>query len=284
MATTFTLIRPEAVERGLIADICKRFEKRGFTLVALKMLRPGPDLAHAHYKTSTSEPDKALLRAIADGPVVAAAWRGPNVVAAVQTMVGAAEPANALPGTIRGDLALSAEELLVECAADAAHAAALCALWFTAAELAAAPAGAAAPAAPPKPDAGVAAAAAAKPSKRAAPAAAGERFYVTTAINYANGAPHMGHAYEGITSDVVARYHKAYGREVFFLTGADEHGQKIADTAAAAGVEPIALVDKHVAQFQELNKKLAVENTRCVCPIRNFSGAILAGALRRNSR
>ena len=89
-------------------------------------------------------------------------------------------------------------------------------------------------------------------------------YYVTTAINYANGAPHMGHAYEGITSDVVARYHKAYGREVFFLTGADEHGQKIADTAAAAGVEPIALVDKHVAQFQELNKKLAVENTRCV--------------------
>ena len=166
MATTFTLIRPEAVERGLIADICKRFEKRGFTLVALKMERPGPDKAHGHYKTSTSVPDKALLRAIADGPVVAAAWRGPNVVAAVQTMVGAAEPANALPGTIRGDLALSAEELLVECAADAAHAAALCALWFTAAELAAAPAGAAAPAAPPKPDAGVAAAAAAKPSKR----------------------------------------------------------------------------------------------------------------------
>ena len=83
MATTFTLIRPEAAERGLIADICKRFEKRGFTLVALKMLRPGPDLAHGHYKTSTSEPDKALLRAIADGPVVAAAWRGPNVVAAM---------------------------------------------------------------------------------------------------------------------------------------------------------------------------------------------------------
>ena len=218
-------------------------------------------MAHGHYKTSTSEPDKALLRAIADGPVVAAAWRGPT--SSPPSRRWWAPPSRrALPGTIRGDLALSAEELLVECAADAAHAAALCALWFTAAELAAAPAGAAAPAAPPKPDAGVAAAAAAKPSKRAAPAAAGERFYVTTAINYANGAPHMGHAYEGITSDVVARYHKAYSREVFFLTGADEHGQKIADTAAAAGVEPIALVDKHVAQFQELN--LAVENTRCV--------------------
>ena len=107
---------------------------------------------------------------------------------------------------------------------------------------------------------------------------------MTTAINYANGAPHMGHAYEGITSDVVARYHKAYGREVFFLTGADEHGQKIADTAAAAGVEPIALVDKHVAQFQELNKKLAVENTRCVRRRANFGRNSGGRNSRRNSR
>ena len=73
---------------------------------------------------------------------------------------------------------------------------------------------------------------------------AGGRFYVSTAINYANGLPHMGHAYEAVVADVIARYHRAYGRDVFFLTGADEHGQKIADTAAAQGILPIELCNR----------------------------------------
>ena len=79
---------------------------------------------------------------------------------------------------------------------------------------------------------------------------AGERFCITTAINYANGLPHMGHAYEAVAADVLARYHRAYGRQVLFMTGADEHGQKIAETAALRGVEPIALCDEFVAKFQ----------------------------------
>lgn len=54
-----------------------------------------------------------------------------------------------------------------------------------------------------------------------------DRFYLTTAINYTNGRPHIGHAYEAITSDVISRYHRIYGRKVFFLTGTDEHGQKV---------------------------------------------------------
>ena len=54
-----------------------------------------------------------------------------------------------------------------------------------------------------------------------------ERFYITTAINYTNGIPHIGHAYEAVTTDVIARYHRIYGRKVFFLTGTDEHGQKV---------------------------------------------------------
>ncbi len=56
----------------------------------------------------------------------------------------------------------------------------------------------------------------------------GNKFYITTAINYTNGVPHIGHAYEAVVSDIVARYHRIYGREVFFLTGTDEHGQKVA--------------------------------------------------------
>ena len=77
-----------------------------------------------------------------------------------------------------------------------------------------------------------------------------QRFCVTTAINYANGLPHMGHAYEAVSADVVARYHRAFGRQVLFMTGADEHGQKIADAAAQRGVTPIELCNEFVAKFQ----------------------------------
>jgi tRNA synthetases class I (M) len=76
------------------------------------------------------------------------------------------------------------------------------------------------------------------------------RFCITTAINYANGLPHMGHAYEAISADVLARYHRAFGRQVLFMTGADEHGQKIAETAALRGVAPLALCDEYVSKFQ----------------------------------
>lgn len=88
----------------------------------------------------------------------------------------------------------------------------------------------------------------------------GELFTLTTAINYANGLPHMGHAYEAVSSDSIARYHRLFGRRVLFMTGADEHGQKIADTAAVRGLKPIELCDMYVAAFQELNKKLKVTN------------------------
>lgn len=87
-----------------------------------------------------------------------------------------------------------------------------------------------------------------------------ERFCITTAINYANGLPHMGHAYEAVSSDSIARYHRLFGRKVLFMTGADEHGQKIATTAAARGLKPIELCDQYVAAFQELNKRLRVTN------------------------
>ena len=85
------------------------------------------------------------------------------------------------------------------------------------------------------------------------------QYYITTAINYANGAPHMGHAYEAICADVVARYHRMYGRDVYFLTGADEHGQKIADTAEKQGLKPQQLVDACVAQFKHLDWTLGCE-------------------------
>lgn len=70
-------------------------------------------------------------------------------------------------------------------------------------------------------------------------------FYLTTAINYANGPAHMGHAYEGVTSDVIVRFARLRGdQSVYFLTGSDEHGQKIATTAEGQGMKPIELCDK----------------------------------------
>lgn len=72
-----------------------------------------------------------------------------------------------------------------------------------------------------------------------------DAFYLTTAINYTNGPAHMGHAYEGTTSDAIVRYARLKGKgPVYFLTGADEHGQKIANTAADQGKQPIEICDK----------------------------------------
>lgn len=86
------------------------------------------------------------------------------------------------------------------------------------------------------------------------------KFYITTAINYTNGSPHFGHCYEAVVADCLARYHRFSGKEVFFLTGSDEHGQKIADTATAQSLEPIELCDKYVQEFQSLNAKMNVSN------------------------
>lgn len=85
-----------------------------------------------------------------------------------------------------------------------------------------------------------------------------ENFYITTAINYTNGLPHMGHAYEAIVSDVIARYHRIFGRNVFFMTGTDEHGQKIANAAEKLGIKPIEICNKYAANFQELDRLLNV--------------------------
>ncbi|KJP86575.1 methionine-tRNA ligase [Plasmodium fragile] len=86
-----------------------------------------------------------------------------------------------------------------------------------------------------------------------------EKFYITTAINYVNGDPHIGHAYEIVLADAIARYHKNIGRRVFFTTGADEHGMKIANQASRNNITPQELCDRNVLKFKELNKLLHVD-------------------------
>ena len=84
-------------------------------------------------------------------------------------------------------------------------------------------------------------------------------FYLTTAIDYTNGAPHIGHAYEKVLADVLARYHRLKGDEVFYLTGVDQHGQKVQQSAEKAGVEPQEFVDGITKKFTALWEKLDVK-------------------------
>jgi len=84
----------------------------------------------------------------------------------------------------------------------------------------------------------------------------GKPYFITTAIPYANGAPHIGHAYELIATDAVARFMRLDGRDVFFLTGADEHGIKILQTATKENLTPRELVARTVPQFQAMGRAL----------------------------
>jgi len=88
-----------------------------------------------------------------------------------------------------------------------------------------------------------------------------ETFFITTAIDYTNGAPHIGHAYEKVLADVLARYHRLKGDDVFYLTGVDQHGQKVQQSAEKAGVEPQAYVDGITAKFRALWAKLGIDYT-----------------------
>jgi methionyl-tRNA synthetase len=86
------------------------------------------------------------------------------------------------------------------------------------------------------------------------------RFYLTTAIDYANGDPHLGHALEKIGADAIARYHRQLGYDVHFLIGMDEHGQKVAQTAEKQGVPPQRFVDDIAAHFQAMWTRLGISN------------------------
>jgi len=89
----------------------------------------------------------------------------------------------------------------------------------------------------------------------------GKTYYLTTPIYYVNDVPHIGHAYTTLACDVMARYKRSRGFEVFFLTGTDEHGQKVEKAAQAAGETPLDLADRVVKRFQFLWEKLNISHT-----------------------
>ena len=87
-----------------------------------------------------------------------------------------------------------------------------------------------------------------------------KRFYLTTAIYYVNGEPHLGHAYEMVIADVIARARRSLGQEVFFLTGLDEHGQKVQQAAVAEGKSPQAYCDELAQVWKSFAAKLGLTN------------------------
>ena len=105
---TLVLVKPDGVQRGLVGEIVGRFEHRGLQLRGLKLMRISQELAAKHYEEHQGKPFyPGLVEFITSSPVVAMVWEGPGAVAMVRLMMGATNPANAAPGTIRGDLAVS---------------------------------------------------------------------------------------------------------------------------------------------------------------------------------
>ncbi len=87
-----------------------------------------------------------------------------------------------------------------------------------------------------------------------------QKFYITTPIYYVNGAPHLGHAYTSVAADVLARFKRLDGHDVFFLTGTDEHGQKVEAAARAAGIDPQHFTDNVSADFQDMARRMNISN------------------------
>jgi len=107
MEKSFVMIKPDGVQRGLAGEIISRLERKGLRLAAIKMLQISPELAASHYAEHRDKPFFGELTSfITSGPVVAMVWEGLNAVTVIRTLMGKTNPAEAAPGTIRGDLAL----------------------------------------------------------------------------------------------------------------------------------------------------------------------------------
>jgi nucleoside-diphosphate kinase len=112
--TTLVLVKPDGMQRGLAGEIVARFERRGYELRGVRLLKIPRALAAQHYAEHKGKPFYAdLVSFITSGPVLALAVRGENAIAGVRTLMGATNPTDAAPGTIRGDLATELSENVV---------------------------------------------------------------------------------------------------------------------------------------------------------------------------
>ena len=131
METTLVLIKPGGVERNLFGEITRRVEARNLKVVGLKLINAERATVEAHYDEHRERPFfNDVVNYLTSGPVVAMAVRGTNAVRAIRTMMGATNPLDATPGTIRGDFALTIDDNLTHSSADEEAAATELKLWF----------------------------------------------------------------------------------------------------------------------------------------------------------
>lgn len=136
MEKTFLMVKPDGVQRNLIGEIVARFEKKGFQLVGGKLMSISKELAEQHYGEHKERPFFGeLVDFITSGPVFAMVWEGENVIATARTMMGATNPKDSAPGTIRGDFAATVGKNIIHGSDSPASAEREIALFFNEAEL-----------------------------------------------------------------------------------------------------------------------------------------------------
>ncbi len=131
MERSLIVLKPDAVQRGLVGEITARLERRGLKLVGMKMLQVPESLAKVHYAEHEGKPFfPGLLEYITSSPVVVMALEGPGAIALIRTTVGVTKPAEAAPGTIRADFGLEVGRNLIHASANSEDAARELSIWF----------------------------------------------------------------------------------------------------------------------------------------------------------
>ncbi|PVU92105.1 hypothetical protein BB561_004036 [Smittium simulii] len=129
---TYIMVKPDGVERGLVGEIIKRFETKGYQLSALEMMSPSKELLEQHYIDLASKPFfPKLINYMSSGPVVGMVWKGKDVVKTGRKMLGATNPLDSLPGTIRGDYCIDVSQNLCHGSDSTESAEREIGLWFT---------------------------------------------------------------------------------------------------------------------------------------------------------
>lgn len=136
MEKTLVLIKPDAVQRGLIGEVTARLERRGLRLVAARFMQVSLELAEKHYAIHQGKPFyEPLIRYITSAPVMAMVWEGPNAIAAVRQTMGSTRPTEAAPGSIRHDFGLEVGRNLTHASDTVENGIKEVELWFSPAEL-----------------------------------------------------------------------------------------------------------------------------------------------------
>lgn len=128
---TFVAIKPDGVERKLVGEIIQRLEKKGMSLIGMKMLKPSLEIVEKHYEAHKGKSFfEDLISFFSSGPIVAMVWEGNHAIELIRTVAGATHPENALPGTIRGDFCYQRGRTLIHSSDSAENAEREIKLWF----------------------------------------------------------------------------------------------------------------------------------------------------------